>query len=203
MHQVLIKWSSPRWSQNNQNPRCGLRVASGHQGRHMSKIHFLGKILEQVPVVIASAMMFLLMALTFADVILRSVFNLPIEAATELIRMLMAMIVFSILPVVSARNAHIEVDLLDSVLFRNARIKRARDSLVALACGLILILPARQAVVLAERARSYGDVTEYLAIPQFYIGWFIALMTWITAFTLILRAIVLFYKTLAPEPNSV
>ena len=43
---------------------------------------------------------------------------------------------------------------------------------------------------LAERARDYGDVTEYLAIPQFYIGWFIALMTFVSAFVLVARGLI-------------
>lgn len=146
---------------------------------------------ETVPLVFASVIMFALMLMTFADVILRSTVNAPIEAATELTRLFMALIVFSIMPVVSARSAHIEVDLLDPILFRSARIRTLRDSLVSLFCGAILILPARQVVVLAERARSYGDVTEYLAIPQFYIAWFIAVMTWITAAVLLLRALLL------------
>ena len=45
--------------------------------------------------------------------------------------------------------------------------------------------------MLAERARSYGDVTEYLGIPQFYIAWFIAVFTFVTALVLILRGLVL------------
>ncbi|MGB0961022.1 MAG: hypothetical protein ACPGVK_12300, partial [Halocynthiibacter sp.] len=48
--------------------------------------------------------------------------------------------------------------------------------------------------VLAERARSYGDVTEYLNIPQYLIGWFIAAMTFLTAFVLLGRAIMLLIR---------
>ena len=45
--------------------------------------------------ILASLALFFLMAMTFADVVLRSVFNDPIESATELTRLLMAIIVFS------------------------------------------------------------------------------------------------------------
>ena len=48
--------------------------------------------------------------------------------------------------------------------------------------------------MLAERARSYGDVTEYLGIPQFYIAWFIAVLTFVTALVLILRGLVLAFS---------
>lgn len=158
--------------------------------------------LESIPIVFSSLVMLILMMMTFADVMMRSLFNMPIEAATELTRMFMALIVFSILPVVSGRSAHIEVDLLDPIFFKNVKFKAIRDAIVSLACGLILILPAKQVVVLAERARSYGDVTEYLSIPQFYIGWFIAIMTSITAVVLILRAMVLFYTCINSKVNN-
>ncbi len=126
--------------------------------------------------------------MTFADVVLRSAFNAPIEAATELTRLFMAIIVFSVLPVLSSRGGHIVVDLLDSVVSHPVII-RIRDNLMYVICGALLILPAERVSVLAERARSYGDRTEYLNIPQFYIAWFIAVMTFITAVVLILRGL--------------
>lgn len=128
------------------------------------------------------------MLMTFADVMLRSIFNAPIEAATELTRLFMAIIVFSVLPVISTRGGHIVVDLLDSII-SHPLIIRIRDNLMYVICGALLILPAERVSVLAERARSYGDTTEYLNIPQFYIAWFIAAMTFITAIALILRGL--------------
>ena len=144
--------------------------------------------LTQLPIYLASATLFALMVMTFADVVLRSAFNNPIESATELTRLFMAIIVFSVMPVLSARGEHISVDLLDN-LFTHPVVLRIRNGLLYLVCGAILFWPAERVVVLAERARSYGDVTEYLNIPQFYIAWYIAIMTFITAFVLILRGL--------------
>ena len=59
--------------------------------------------------------------------------------------------------------------------------------------------PAGRVVDLAFRARSYGDVTEYLAIPTFYIGMFIAVMTYLTAVVLILRGLVHLFAPRALE----
>lgn len=127
------------------------------------------------------------MALTFADVIFRSVFNTPIEAATEIIRIAMAVIVFTALPVISWRDEHISVDLLDR--FFSKRMERIRNGLVAIICGLMLLWPAQRVAVLAERAASYGDVTEYLGIPQSYVAWMIAASTMVTAIVLICRGV--------------
>ena len=144
------------------------------------------KLFAHLPVLLASATLFALMLMTFLDVVMRSVFNSPIEAATELTRLFMAIIVFSVLPVLSFQGGHIVVDLIDR-WFQSKWVKRIRDAVVSLLCGALLLLPAQRVSVLAERARSYGDTTEYLSIPQFYIGWFIAAMTFVTAVVLLVK----------------
>ncbi len=146
--------------------------------------------LSQLPLAVAALALFALMGLTFIDVVLRSVINAPIEAATELIRLLMAVVVFSALPAVSWRGNHITVDLLDGLL-RRLRVQRAMEALVSLACGVALWFPARRIVDLAERARSYGDQTEYLHIPTFYIAWLIAVSVFVSAAILVLRGLAL------------
>lgn len=143
-------------------------------------------------------MLFLMMALTFIDVIFRSVFDTPIEAATELIRIAMAVIVFAALPVISWRNEHISVDLLDRFFAGN--VDRIRRGIVAILCGLVLLWPAQRVAVLAERAASYGDVTEYLGIPQSYVAWMIAASTLVTAIVFICRGLVtLFWNKLSSD----
>ena len=146
----------------------------------------------RAPVLLAVTALFTMMVMTFFDVVLRSTINTPIEAATELTRILMAIVVFSALPVVSGRAGHISVDVLDWVFTRVAA--RWRDVAINVLSGVLLWWPAERVTVLAERARSYGDVTEYLGIPQFYIGWFIAVFTFITALVLILRGLVLAFS---------
>ncbi len=158
----------------------------------MINIKTIFQSLSRLPEFVASAALFILMLMTFSDVLMRSILNAPIEAATELTRLLMAIMVFSVLPVISAKDTHIVVDLLDS-MFRNPIIIRMKAVMISMSCGLMLLWPASRVIVLAERARSYGDVTEYLHIPQFYIAWFIAIMTIITAGVLIVRALILLF----------
>lgn len=145
----------------------------------------VGSMLALAPSVLASAVLFTLMAMTFFDVILRSVFNDPIEAATELTRLFMAIMVFSALPLVSWHGEHIVVDLFDG--FFNAAAARIRDAAVNLISGGLLLWPALRVWQLAARAREYGDITEYLHIPQFYIAYFIAISTFATAVALLAR----------------
>ena len=155
--------------------------------------------IAKLPMFVASAALFALMCLTFADVMMRSIFNAPIEAATELIRIGIALVVFAALPVLSARNAHIAVDLLDGP-FQRLRLERWRDAFVAIACAVMLWFPAMRIVDLAERARSYGDVTEYLAIPTFIVAYFIAAMTFITSAALLGRGLLHLFAPHLLEP---
>lgn len=139
------------------------------------------------PTWFAAGILFLLMSMTFADVVLRSLFGNPIESATELTRLFMAIIVFSSLPIVSWKGTNIVVDLMDPLFSR--RLAVLRDLVIDLACGLFLLWPAKRVWELAERAREYGDVTEYLNLPQHYVGWFISVFTLVTAITFIVRAV--------------
>ncbi len=151
-----------------------------------------------LPTWLAALTLFVLMAMTFADVILRSVANDPIESATELTRLFMAIIVFSALPMVSWNGQHIIVDLMDPLFARRAA--RVRDIVIDLFCGVILLWPAKRVWDLAERARDFGDVTEYLGFPQYVIGWFIAAFTLLTATVFIARGLMrVFARSKVPD----
>lgn len=167
----------------------------------MQNLLKLLNVLAKLPMFVASLALFALMCLTFTDVLMRSMFNAPIEAATELIRIGIALIVFAALPVLSGTNAHISVDLLDGP-FRKLRLERWRDAAVALICAAMLWYPAGRIVDLAERARGYGDVTEYLAIPTFYIAYFIAGMTYITALVLLGRGLLHLFAPHLLDPQN-
>lgn len=165
--------------------------------RHIKRLQKL----SFIPMMMASVALFALMTLTFVDVVMRSVFNAPIEAATELIRLGIALTVFSALPVLSARGEHIAVDLLDGP-FARLKLQRWRDGLIAFSCGLMLWFPAGRVVDLAYRARSYGDQTEYLQIPTFYMGMFIAAMTFLTSAILIMRGLLYLFAPRLLEPTK-
>lgn len=147
----------------------------------------VGYFLTRAPSWLAAIVLFALVWMTFFDVILRSTINNPIESATELTRLFMAIIVFSSLPVITWRGGHIVVDLLDPVFSRV--LARIRDILIDLICGAVLFWPALRVWQLAERALSYGTTTEYLEIPQFYIAAFIAFSTAVTAIVFLARGI--------------
>lgn len=147
-----------------------------------------------LPSLLAAVTLFILMGMTFADVVLRSALDAPIEWASELTRIFLAVIVFASLPHVSWKSQHIIVDLMDPLFSR--RLARLRDIVIDIACGALLLWPAKRVWDLAERARDFGDVTEHMEFPQHLIGWFIAAFTLITALVFILRGLL---RIFAPE----
>ena len=159
------------------------------------------RLLATIPVIAACVALFALMTMTFCDVVLRSVLNAPIEAATELTRILMAVVVFSVMPTVSAQQRHISVDLTDG-LFAIAGLTRWRDGVISIVCGIMLIWPLQRVWILSERLRDYGDVTEYLAIPQFYIGWFITASLALTVAALSLVGLARLFRPSLLEAQS-
>jgi len=131
------------------------------------------RVLVLVPIWLACAALFALMVMTFSDVILRSSFDAPIEAGTELTRILVAVMVFAVMPHISVNDGHIAVDLTDGI-FETLGLARLRNGLILILSGGMMYWPVAQVWKLAERTRSYGDVTEYLGLPQYLPMWFIA-----------------------------
>ena len=155
----------------------------------MQMIHHLSRL----PALMSTASLFTLMLLTFSDVVLRSIANAPIEITADLTRLLMAIMVFSALPILSASGKHISVDLLEGPIAR-LKLMRCLDIVVNLLCGMMLVLPAKRIFDIAERSRSYGDVMEYMGLPLHYIGLFIALMTALTALVLVVKGLILMVR---------
>lgn len=153
------------------------------------------------PVLIAGAALLMLMVMTFADVVLRSVFNSPIEAATELTRICVAIIVFAVLPELSVTGGHIAVDLTDGQ-FKTAGLDGLRDGILHIVCGVLMLWPLQRVWVLAERWRDYGDITEYLSIPQFLIGWFICACLVLTMIAMIVTGILQLFAPHILEENT-
>lgn len=65
---------------------------------------------------VMAAFLLSMVALTFADVIGRRVIGQPIYGANDITEHLMALVVFSGLPLVTAAGAHLTIDLMDKVI---------------------------------------------------------------------------------------
>lgn len=110
-----------------------------------------------------AVLLFVLMAVTFVDVLGRNVINKPLTGASELTEVLLALIIFLMLPQVALRQQHIVIDLIDGVA---GRIGRAvLDIFAALISAAMFGLIAMQLWVLGDKSAGYADATPSLGIP--------------------------------------
>jgi len=141
---------------------------------------------------IASVTLFLLMVITCVDVIGRYVFNAPLSGSIELTEMALGILVFAVFPVNAWRNEHIVVDMLDR--FTPPIVHLLRTFVLNVIAAIALYFVGQRIITLANRSLSYGEESEYLAIP---LGWtmnFIGAMCWLSAFVLLTLGILRAYQ---------
>lgn len=160
---------------------------------HLSRAASLADRLALGPAIIAGLTLFFLMALTFFDVISRSVFSAPLSYSAELTEIAMAVVVFASLPMATLKGNHIVVDLFDG--FFGTRAARIRDFLVDVVCLIALAYPAYRVWTIGTRSKSYNEVTEILNIPQYYLIYFVSIALFACCGIYALRLVSYFLKS--------
>lgn len=142
--------------------------------------------------VIAAALLFAMMLLTFVDVVGRYLFNQSVVGAFEITEIMMALLIFAGLPLVVRRREHVTVDLVDR--FFSPRIRRAYGVAIELASGALMLGLAHLMWRKAGRSASYGDTTTVLLIK--YAPFVYAIVAF-----LVMAGIIHFYNALARQPD--
>ncbi|GAA4344180.1 hypothetical protein GCM10023165_27150 [Variovorax defluvii] len=135
--------------------------------------------IERAAVNLAAILLFALMLLTFVDVAGRNLFNKPLTGASELTEILLALVIFLMLPQVARRNEHIVIDLIDQIC--SDRVRKALDIFACVLAAIMFGLIAWQCWILANRAMGYGDSTAALQIPVGPILYGLSVMAGIVA----------------------
>ncbi|HUT49780.1 MAG TPA: TRAP transporter small permease [Alphaproteobacteria bacterium] len=120
-----------------------------------------------------AVLLFGIMALTFTDVIGRYVFNAPLKAAYEVIKLAMGVIVFAGFPLVTRKSGHITVSLIESLV--PPGLRRFLNIFASLVSTFVLGVFTWRLWVLAERFWDYGDATMFLRIAQYPFAFFMCL----------------------------
>lgn len=126
-------------------------------------MEFANKIRRMVETVLV-CLMSAMVALTFADVIGRRLFGQPIFGAHDLTEHLMALLVFTGLPLVTLAAMHLKVDLFDKVLLqpRFAGWLKVTVFLTALVFALMAWALLRKSM----DAASFSEVSQGLNLPR-------------------------------------
>ena len=128
-------------------------------------------------VVFASIVLFVIMWLTVVDVILRYN-NISITGLFEVIEVLMGILVFAGVPIITAKDGHVAVTILDTFFCR--RLRLVQKISVNLICVTVLSTFAWLLWVKADGLAGYNDVTLFARIPLAPVCYFMSVMTFIS-----------------------
>ena len=117
--------------------------------------------------------------LTFTDVIGRRLFNTPVFGAHDITEHLMAVIVFSGLPLLTANRAHLSIDLFDRWLLQPQW--RIWHYLVNGLIAAVLALIAYEFAVSIEEANDMREVSQALGIPRAWMYAYLAITSGLAA----------------------
>jgi len=119
--------------------------------------------LEHVLGWLAGLLLLAMMAVTVVDVVGRYFLNSPLPGAFELTELGLVLLIFAGLPLVSARDGHVNVPLLVERL--GPRARAVQRGLVRLLGAALLALVAWRLWVRAGQLLDYGDRSVFLGIP--------------------------------------
>jgi TRAP-type C4-dicarboxylate transport system permease small subunit len=154
---------------------------------HTGAPRALDRVLERSLGVLCAIVLFVMMALTCVDVAGRYLLNRPVPGGLEMIEILVAACVFAALPLVTLREEHVTVDLVDAITpdwF--LRVQHVLANLVAAAvCGAL----AYQLWIRAGRMLGYGDTTAVLRIPLYPLTYSMSILVGLTGLILVVLAL--------------
>ena len=137
----------------------------------------------------ASLILFLMMLLTFVDVVARYLVNFPLRGGFEVTELMLLVLIFAGLPLVSHADEHVTMDFIDRVLPEAGR--RLLVRVVHAICAAVMFFLTWQVWIKAGRIAGYGDTTDVLKITVGPFVYFMAAM-------ILLTGLVHLYKIFAP-----
>ncbi len=151
--------------------------------------------------VIMAIFLFVMMALTAADVIGRYVLNAPISGAFEVVQYLMAIVVFAALPVTTAVDGHLSVSLIPATLA--GPMGRAHRIFIRLVSAIALLMIAWRMASQAQILAGSQQVSGYLEFPLAPIAAVMAAFASLAFLIIVVRLIgaILGYETNEPPAD--
>ena len=134
--------------------------------------------LERVLAILAAGLLFCMMLVTFIDVIGRYLFDAPVPGGFEVTELMLAALIFLGLPLVTASDGHVTVDLFDSLIPQ--RLRPLQAWLVSLLTIFAFAVMTWKMWQFAWRTYSYADTTAVLQIPYSPLVFMMASMATLT-----------------------
>ncbi len=165
-----------------------------------SKLDLALRLPEKLLGPVVGLTLFSMMVITFIDVIGRYVFNAPLPGGMEITEYLMASVIFLGLPLLSAEQGHVTVDLFDR--FLSAKIKLLEAILVNILSFVLMSVLSWRLWLRAGETTEYGDVTAFLELPLGPLVYFTSIMVGITSLIMLLIVINTIGSSFNSSPQS-
>ena len=144
-------------------------------------------ILTQAAGGFAAILLLGLMVVTCLDVIGRYFFNAPLPGAFETTEVALALLIYAALPLVTAREEHVTIDLLDALV--PERWRALQRLAVRAVCAAILLLVAWAVLRKADSVAAAGIHTDTLRIPMAPPAYFMSFIAAVTAVVVVILLI--------------
>jgi len=141
---------------------------------------------------IASAVLFLMMLLTIADVFLRKVFSQSILGTVEVTEFMMVILLFFAVTQTEILDGHVKVDLIMSRF--GERTQALVDTITQLVCFLLFGLFTWSTLVYAEKMRASGEVSQDLWLPVYPFIYVVVLGCALLALSLLIKSFMAFMR---------
>ncbi|MCP5265643.1 MAG: TRAP transporter small permease [Burkholderiaceae bacterium] len=156
--------------------------------------------LEWIGDFISALALFALMAMGFVDVVGRDLFDSPVPGMVEVTELLMALMIFAVLPSISRRRDHVVIDLLDAFVPRwLVPVQRVFGELLG---AITFAVIAWQLWDEAGKNAEYGDITPYFEWPLAPFVHAMAVLAAIAAAGFLAAALGRAVPTSPPPPES-
>ena len=123
----------------------------------------VARLLDHTLGYLLAALVFIMMLLTFVDVVGRQGFDAPVPAGFEITEILMGFTVYLGLPLVCARREHITIGLLDH-LFKG-KVRRVQGIVLNTLFGVLTLVWTRELWVHAGKLAAQSEILMFLKIP--------------------------------------
>jgi TRAP-type transport system small permease protein len=135
---------------------------------------------------LVAAALFLMMLITFLDVVGRYLVNRPLPGAAELVQYLMLSFIFLALPLVTLQEGHISISIIESLA--GARARRAHRVLVFLGSAFVVGVLCVRLWMHGEMLAANRDVIGYLNLPLAPAAFAAAVLSGLTTLVLVAMA---------------
>lgn len=136
-----------------------MTTSSSNRSNQPAIVRYASRALEYI----GALLLFAMMMLTFVDVIARYFFNRSITGGFEVTEIMLATLIFCGLPLITLRDGHITVDLLES--FLNKSVRKIRDRCVYIMVAIVLAFLGYRLWLKGITFVEYNDQTAILYIP--------------------------------------